>query len=496
MSRWGQDGNDEDLKSPLLPKPYDEFDCVHDFEFEDENNSKCTHCGKCVPVSATVARLVMAPLDEIQPSRRFEEDGSVSIQGVCRHAYTPTSPSASKCLHCGKIVSVSAKVAALLLSPRSVKHFRRCPPIHGASGVRPTDTPNTFTTWTPYGSPADGSDLQPDRIFTENVITERENCMAILFSNILFVLGVLLMILPPVWLFRIKILKQYERGIIFRLGRVQREAKGPGFFLLLPFIHSLHRVDLRVNTIAVESQELITKDSVTVRVSGVVFFYVEDPFKSVLCATRFQHTTLRLAQTTLRCVCGESELDELLHRRGKVNARLTYLLNQGTSAWGVKVTNVEVKDVLVPQKLQRAMAAQAEAERIRRAKLIHAEGELQASMSLLAAANRLKQNQGALQLRYISTVKRMCQLNPSTIVYPIPLSLSSHSHECFSQQPTQTKKPNENDKADFAAQANPQTSNQTYSVHHRTVPPWGEPQHLTSLPDTSDISDDQIIFSA
>jgi len=224
----------------------------------------------------------------------------------------------------------------------------------------------------------------------------------------------------------LKILKEYERGVIFRLGRVSQAligGTGPGLILIIPFIDKLQKVDLRVITMDVPAQEVITRDNVPVKVNAVVYFRVVDPIKAVTDVENFIAATSQIAQTTLRSVLGESELDELLAQREKINQKLQEIVDKHTDPWGVKVSTVEVKDVELPQEMKRAMAKQAEAERERRAKIIAAEGEFQASMKLAEAAEVMKPNPITLQLRYLQTLTEIATENSSTTVFPFPIDL-------------------------------------------------------------------------
>ncbi|MCJ7605208.1 MAG: slipin family protein [Dehalococcoidales bacterium] len=220
----------------------------------------------------------------------------------------------------------------------------------------------------------------------------------------------------------IKIVAEYERGVIFRLGRLVG-AKGPGLFLIVPFIDRMVKVDLRVVTMDVPSQEVITKDNVTVRVNAVVYFRVVDPENSVVKVLDHIRATSQISQTTLRNVLGQSELDELLSKRDKLNQMLQKIIDEQTDPWGVKVSTVEIKEVELAEEMKRSMAAQAEAERERRAKIIHAEGELQASEKLAQAAAILSREPAALQLRYLSTLSEIASEKNSTIIFPLPIDL-------------------------------------------------------------------------
>ncbi len=216
--------------------------------------------------------------------------------------------------------------------------------------------------------------------------------------------------------------QQYERGVIFVLGRLIG-AKGPGLFLVPPFVSHMVKVDLRIVTLTVPPQEVITRDNVTIRVTAVVYFYVVDPIAAVVNVVNFNQATTQIGQTTLRNVLGQSELDELLAERNKINRDLQAIIDEQTERWGVKVTAVEIKDVELPATMQRAMAKQAEAEREKRAKVIHAQGELLASTQLAQAAAVIGSQPAALQLRYLQTLTEIAVEKNSTIVFPLPLDL-------------------------------------------------------------------------
>lgn len=240
-------------------------------------------------------------------------------------------------------------------------------------------------------------------------------------SNLLAVIAVLIPILYV--LSSIKILREYERGIIFRLGRVLPEPKGPGMILVFAPIDRMVRISLRIETHEVPSQDIVTHDNVTVKVNAVIYFRVIDPKLAVLEVTNFLYATSQLAQTTLRSVLGEVELDTLLAEREKLNARLQTILDRHTAAWGVKVTMVEVKQVELPELMVRAIARQAEAERERRAKVIHAEGEFTASQKLAEAAGVLQEQPAAIQLRYLQTLVEIGSEHNTTIVFPLPIDI-------------------------------------------------------------------------
>jgi regulator of protease activity HflC (stomatin/prohibitin superfamily) len=218
----------------------------------------------------------------------------------------------------------------------------------------------------------------------------------------------------------VKIVTEYERGVIFRLGRLVG-ARGPGIFLIIPFIDRMVRVDLRVVTMDVPSQEVITKDNVTVRVNAVVFFRVVNPEDSVVKVLDHVRATSQIAQTTLRNVLGQSELDELLIQREKLNQMLQKIIDEHTDPWGVKVSTVEIKEVELTEEMKRSMAAQAEAERERRAKIINAEGELQASEKMAQAAAIIGREPNAIQLRYLSTLTEIASGKSNTIIFPLPI---------------------------------------------------------------------------
>ncbi len=219
-----------------------------------------------------------------------------------------------------------------------------------------------------------------------------------------------------------RILREYERGVIFLLGRFYK-VKGPGFIIVIPLIQQMVKVDLRTVVMDVPTQDVISRDNVSVKVNAVVYFRVLDPEKAIIQVENFFEATSQLAQTTLRSVLGQHELDEMLAEREKLNADIQAILDQQTDAWGVKVSNVEIKHVDLDESMIRAIARQAEAERERRAKVIHAEGELQASQKLLEAANVLIRQPAALQLRYLQTLTEIAGDRSNTIVFPLPMDL-------------------------------------------------------------------------
>src|SRR5215216_705197 len=221
----------------------------------------------------------------------------------------------------------------------------------------------------------------------------------------------------------IKVAREYERGIVFRLGRLLPEPKGPGLFILIPIVDRMVKVDLRTITLNVPPQEVITKDNVPVRVNAVAYFRIVEPKAAIVQIENFMVATSQISQTTLRSVLGQHLLDELLSERDKINSILQQIIDEATSPWGIKVSIVEVKDVEIPADMQRAMARQAEAERERRAKVIAAEGEFQASERLKDAAEVLAQNPIALQLRYLQTLLELGSSQSTTIVFPAPIDL-------------------------------------------------------------------------
>lgn len=218
----------------------------------------------------------------------------------------------------------------------------------------------------------------------------------------------------------IRIVQEYERGVIFRLGRLVG-AKGPGLFFIIPFIDRMVKVDLRVVTLDVPSQECITRDNVTVKVNAVAYFRVIEPTKAIVQVEDYKRATWQIAQTTLRNVIGQSELDELLAHRERINTKLQQIIDEQTEPWGVKVSIVEIKDVELPATMQRAMARQAEAEREKRAKIIHAEGEYQAAQTLAQAAETIARVPAAIQLRYLQTLTEIATEKNSTIIFPVPV---------------------------------------------------------------------------
>ncbi len=232
----------------------------------------------------------------------------------------------------------------------------------------------------------------------------------------------------------IRIVQEYERGVIFRLGRFVG-ARGPGLFFLIPIIERMEKVDLRVVTADVPTQEAITRDNVTVKVNAVIYFRVVDPGQAVLKVLDHIRATSQLAQTTLRSVLGQSELDELLAQRDQINQRLQKIIDEGTEPWGVKVSMVEVRDVELPQSMQRAMAAQAAAERDRRAKVIHADGEYQAAQKLADAAAIMATQPAALQLRYLQTLTEISGDKSNTVVFPVPMDFLKHVIDRFNAAP-------------------------------------------------------------
>ncbi len=253
--------------------------------------------------------------------------------------------------------------------------------------------------------------------------------------------GVLILIIILVFylISSVKILAEYERGVIFRLGRVLREPKGPGIILVFAPLDRIVRTSLRIEAMEVPPQDLVTRDNVTVKVNAVIYFRVLDPVKAVIEVTNFLYATSQLAQTTLRSVLGEVELDELLSQREKINVRLQAVLDQHTGPWGVKVTLVEVKQVDLPDQMIRAIARQAEAERERRAKIIHAEGEYLAAEKLSMAAQTIQTQPVAIQLRYLQTLVEIGAEKNTTVVFPVPIDMFTSLTRLLGRMAEETK---------------------------------------------------------
>ncbi|RTZ48167.1 slipin family protein [Candidimonas sp. SYP-B2681] len=245
-----------------------------------------------------------------------------------------------------------------------------------------------------------------------------------MFYSFNIVLGVILVVLFLVVFNAIKILREYQRGVIFTLGRFTK-VKGPGLIFVIPVIQQMVRVDLRVVTMDVPSQDVISRDNVSVKVNAVLYFRVVAPDKAIIQVERYLEATSQLAQTTLRAVLGKHELDEMLSEREKLNLDIQQILDAQTDSWGIKVTNVEIKHIDLNENMVRAIARQAEAERERRAKVIHAEGEKQAAQSLMEAAEILATQPSAMQLRYLQTLTQVAGDKSSTLVFPIPVDLLS-----------------------------------------------------------------------
>jgi regulator of protease activity HflC (stomatin/prohibitin superfamily) len=233
-------------------------------------------------------------------------------------------------------------------------------------------------------------------------------------------LAIIVVLLVSLLAYTIKVLREYERGVIFTLGRFDK-VKGPGLIIVIPLIQQMVRVDLRTVVMDVPTQDVISHDNVSVRVNAVVYYRVVDPEKAVIAVERFMEATSQLAQTTLRSVLGKHELDEMLAERDKLNEAIQTILDRQTDGWGVKVTNVEIKHIDLDESMIRAIAKQAEAERQRRAKVIHAEGEQQAAQKLVEAAMKLAESPNAIQLRYLQTLGDIAGEKNSTIVFPVPI---------------------------------------------------------------------------
>jgi hypothetical protein len=272
----------------------------------------------------------------------------------------------------------------------------------------------------------------------------------------------------------VRILREYERAVVFRLGRLVG-AKGPGIVLLVPLIDRMVRVDLRTVTFEVPPQEVITRDNVPAKVNAVAYFRVVDPVKSVVEVERIRNATSQIAQTTLRSVLGKADLDTLLAERETLNENLQQIIDEQTEPWGVKVTTVEIKDVGIPQGMQRAMARQAEAERERRAKVINAEGEFQASERLFDAAEVMSGNPAALQLRYLQTLLEIGTNQNSTIVLPVPIDLIKPLMQSFEDGAARRDRARERDRV-RAAQHTPELSDAEQD------PQLPDPDHARDLP--------------
>jgi regulator of protease activity HflC (stomatin/prohibitin superfamily) len=237
---------------------------------------------------------------------------------------------------------------------------------------------------------------------------------------------IVLVIAFVLFLISLRLVKEYERAVVFRLGRLRKKPKGPGLFVILPFgIDRMVKIDLRVITLDIPRQDCITRDNVTVGVNAVAYFQIVDALRAVVAVRNYYDATFQIAQTSLRSVIGQVELDELLSQREQVNINLQKIIDEQTEPWGVKVSIVEIKDVELPPQMQRAMARQAEAEREKRAKIIHAEGEMQAAEQLLEAARTMSNNPAALQLRYLQTLTEIAVEKNSTILFPVPMDLMS-----------------------------------------------------------------------
>jgi regulator of protease activity HflC (stomatin/prohibitin superfamily) len=239
-----------------------------------------------------------------------------------------------------------------------------------------------------------------------------------------FVLAIIIVFALYILASAVRILREYERGVVFRLGRILNNGvKGPGLILLIPIVDKMVKVSLRTVVMDVPPQDVITQDNVSIKVNAVIYFRVIDPQKAIIEIENFLIGTSQLSQTTLRSVLGQSELDDLLSQREKINLRLQQIIDAQTEPWGVKVTHVEVKQIDLPQEMQRAMARQAEAERERRSKVISAEGEFQASQRLSDAAKILSEQPSALTLRYLQTLREIAQENNSTTIFPVPIDI-------------------------------------------------------------------------
>jgi regulator of protease activity HflC (stomatin/prohibitin superfamily) len=242
------------------------------------------------------------------------------------------------------------------------------------------------------------------------------------FLSSLLTIGIVILALLALASTAVKIVQEYERGVIFRLGRLIGP-KGPGIFLIIPFVDRMVKVDLRVVTLDVPSQEAITKDNVSLKVNAVTYFRVVDPSDAIVKVEDYRKATYQIAQTSLRSVLGQSDLDDLLSHRDRINQQLQQIIDGQTEPWGIKVSIVEVKDVELPETMKRAMSVQAESERVKRGKVIHAQGEFEASVQLTRAAHAIAVEPIALQLRYLQTLTEIAAEKNSTIIFPLPLEL-------------------------------------------------------------------------
>jgi regulator of protease activity HflC (stomatin/prohibitin superfamily) len=242
--------------------------------------------------------------------------------------------------------------------------------------------------------------------------------------NLSFGLSLLIVVVLVLFAMSVRVLREYERGVVFQLGRFWA-VKGPGLILLIPVLQQMVRVDLRTVVLDVPKQDVISRDNVSVKVNAVLYFRVVDPERAIIQVANFMEATSQLAQTTLRSVLGKHELDDMLAERERLNIDIQHVLDAQTDAWGIKVANVEIKHVDLDESMVRAIARQAEAERERRAKVIHAEGELQASEKLMQAAQVLARQQGAMQLRYLQTLSTLASDKTATIVFPLPMEMLS-----------------------------------------------------------------------
>ena len=261
--------------------------------------------------------------------------------------------------------------------------------------------------------------------------------MPALINALIGLLGPLIfVVVVAIWFFTaaVKVVQEYERGVVFRLGRLVG-ARGPGLILLIPRIERMVKVDLRVITLDVPAQEAITRDNVTVKVNAVAYFRVVDPSRAIVSVLDYRRATSLMCQTTLRSILGQSDLDTLLSSRDQINAQLQVIIDEQTESWGIKVTSVEVRDVELPESMQRAMARQAEAEREKRAKLIHDEGELAAAERIAEAAGIIGAEEAGLQLRYLQTLAQIASDRRSTIVFPLPIDVT---RGLFGDEPART----------------------------------------------------------
>lgn len=295
---------------------------------------------------------------------------------------------------------------------------------------------------------------------------------------------IVLVILFLFFMSGLRVVNQYERGVIFVLGRLTG-AKGPGLFWIPPFISKMRKIDLRVITVELPPQEGVTRDNITVRVSAVVYFYVVNPSDAVNNVLDYYRATIQIAQTTVRNVLGQSELDQVLMDRVRVNQAIQNIIDEHTERWGIKVTTVEIKDVELPQTMQRAMAKQAEAEREKRAKVLLAQGEFMAAQTLADAARTISTEPAALQLRYLQTLTEIAVEKNSTIIFPLPIDLVEPLTELLRRSAAALPQINSQSNGQNAVQSNGQSEGQNNGAHMEPAPVTATPSSPQTPPDTT-----------